>query len=77
MADVHELRRRLAEAKDRRHSAKIGEAPRTIEHNNRRTTFNAFEAEDLDRYIGELEEEIAAALGNSSGRRRPFGVIFS
>lgn len=76
MATLATLQTWLSEAEIARHKLRTGSKAENVEKEGKRVTYTRAMADELDRYIVELQSQIRAAGGAVDGRlpRRAFVV---
>lgn len=77
VVDQEILKTRLAEAEEAYHKLMIGEKEVSVSVGNfGSTTYNQANITQLESYISNLKSQIAAAEGQTTGRRRIMKVSF-
>lgn len=71
--DIETLRRRLAEAREARHALITGQAVASVSREGRATSYSKADLPALERYIADLERQVAGA----PPPRRSFGFRFT
>lgn len=76
MADIAILETQLAEARAALHQLQLGALQVAVEYDGRRVQFSPTSVGRLETYVKTLEDRIARATGDRSGRRRSLRVTF-
>lgn len=67
---------KLDDAREKLHKLVTGSLRVSVRDGDTQVTYTQAERGDLEGYIQKLEQEVAAASGDTVRRRRPAGVIF-